>query len=108
MAEPGGGPAGSSGGLEPAGPSLSSEVSTQRHHHHRPIGTRRRQLEWLTNFVLVVVSLLGVSVGSGLLAFYKLHLMRFIAMEFYVVPLILLGDDIQSKYCLFFFKSLCT
>ena len=43
----------------------------------RPTGTRRRQLEWLTNFVLVVVSLFGCSVGAGLMGFYKLHLLSF-------------------------------
>ena len=57
----------------------------------RPTGTRRRQLEWLTNFVLVVVSLFGCSVGSGLLGFYKLHLLSFISTEFYIIPIVLLG-----------------
>ena len=58
----------------------------------RPIGTRRRQLEWLTNFVLVVVSLLAVSVGAGLIGFYRLHLLSFVSFEFYLVPLLLLGE----------------
>ena len=57
----------------------------------RPTGTRRRQLEWLTNFVLVVVSLFGCSVGAGLLGFYKLHLLQFISIEFVIVPVVLLG-----------------
>ena len=58
----------------------------------RPIGARRRQLEWMTNFVLLVVSLFAVSVGAGLLGFYKLHLLAFISMEFFVLPLVLLGN----------------
>lgn len=57
----------------------------------RPLGTRRRQLEWLTNFVLIIVSLLGCSVGAGLIGFYQLHLLTFISPEFFVVPLVLLG-----------------
>ncbi len=57
----------------------------------RPTGTRRRQLEWLTNFVLVVVSLFGCSVGAGLLGFYKLHLLAFLSIDFFIVPIILLG-----------------
>ena len=64
-----------------------SDVSPTR----RPTGTRRRQLEWLTNFVLVVVSLFGCSVGAGLLGFYKLHLLQFISIEFVLVPVVLLG-----------------
>ena len=57
----------------------------------RPVGTRRRQLEWLTNFVLVVVSLMGCSVGAGLIGFYQLHLLSFISYEFFIIPLVLLG-----------------
>ena len=57
----------------------------------KPLGTRRRQLEWMTNFVLLVVSLFGISVGAGLLGFYKLHLLAFISIEFMVLPLVLLG-----------------
>ena len=68
-------------------PSTESDVSPTR----RPTGTRRRQLEWLTNFVLVVVSLFGCSVGAGLLGFYKLHLLQFISFEFVLVPVVLLG-----------------
>ena len=68
-------------------PSTESDVSPTR----RPTGTRRRQLEWLTNFVLVVVSLFGCSVGAGLLGFYKLHLLQFISIEFVLVPVVLLG-----------------
>ena len=49
-----------------------------------------RQLEWLTNFFLVVVSLFGISIGTGLMAFYKLHLLSFISIEFFIVPVILL------------------
>ena len=67
--------------------STESDVSPTR----RPTGTRRRQLEWLTNFVLVVVSLFGCSVGAGLLGFYKLHLLQFISIEFVIVPVVLLG-----------------
>ena len=67
--------------------STESDVSPTR----RPTGTRRRQLEWLTNFVLVVVSLFGCSVGAGLLGFYKLHLLQFISIEFVLVPVVLLG-----------------
>ena len=59
----------------------------------RPVGTRRRQLEWLTNFVLVVVSLLGCSVGAGLIGFYQLHLLSFISYEFFIIPLVLLGNQ---------------
>lgn len=55
------------------------------------MGTRRRQLEWLTNFVLVVVSLFGCSVGAGLLGFYQLHLLTFVSYEFFIIPLVLLG-----------------
>ena len=61
----------------------------------RPVGTRRRQLEWLTNFVLVVVSLMGCSVGAGLIGFYQLHLLSFISYEFFIIPLVLLG----KAYC---------
>ncbi|XP_059084591.1 CD63 antigen-like [Tigriopus californicus] len=60
----------------------------------RPTGTRRRQLEWLTNFVLVVVSLFGCSVGCGLLGFYKIHLLSFVSFEFYIIPLVLLGGGL--------------
>ena len=65
----------------------------------RPVGTRRRQLEWLTNFVLVVVSLLGCSVGAGLIGFYQLHLLSFISYEFFIIPLVLLGKP--TFYSLF-------
>lgn len=58
----------------------------------RPIGTRRRQLEWMTNFVLLVVSLFGISVGAGLLGFYKIHLLSFVSIEFFILPLVLLGE----------------
>ena len=49
------------------------------------------QLEWLTNFVLLVVSLLGCSVGAGLIGFYQLHLLSFISPELFIIPLVLLG-----------------
>ena len=58
----------------------------------RPLGSRRRQLEWLTNFVLLVVSVFGVMVGAGLLGFYKIHLLRFLSVEFFILPLVLLGN----------------
>ena len=48
----------------------------------RPEGTRRRQLEWITNFALVVVSLFGISVGAGLIIFYRLDHFGFIAEQF--------------------------
>ena len=57
----------------------------------RPLGSRRRQLEWMTNFVLLVVSLFGVTVGAGLLGFYKIHLLKFLSVEFFILPLVLLG-----------------
>ena len=54
--------------------------------------TDKRQLEWLTNFFLIVVSLLGCSIGAGLLGFYQLHLLSFISPEFFIIPLVLLGN----------------
>lgn len=60
----------------------------------RPLGSRRRQLEWLTNFVLLVVSVFGVMVGAGLLGFYKIHLLRFLSVEFFILPLVLLGGGL--------------
>ena len=53
----------------------------------RPLGSRRRQLEWMTNFVLLVVSLFGVTAGAGLLGFYKIHLLRFLSLEFFILPI---------------------
>jgi len=58
----------------------------------RPAGTKRRQLEWLTNFVLVVASLFGVAVGAALHFFYKLHILGFMHPEYKILPLILLGE----------------
>ena len=63
----------------------------------RPLGSRRRQLEWMTNFVLLVVSLFGVTAGAGLLGFYKIHLLRFLSMEFFILPMVLLGKS-NIKY----------
>ena len=40
---------------------------------------------------LVVVSLMGCSVGAGLIGFYQLHLLSFISYEFFIIPLVLLG-----------------
>ena len=45
----------------------------------------------MTNFVLVVVSLMGCSAGACLLAFYQIHLLTFISLEFVIVPLVLIG-----------------
>ena len=59
--------------------------------HRKPLGSRRRQLEWMTNFILLVVSLFGVTVGAGLLGFYKIHLLTFLSVEFLVLPMVLLG-----------------
>lgn len=57
----------------------------------RPEGTRRRQLEWITNFALVVVSLFGISVGAGLIVFYKMDHFGFISPAFRYIPWLLLG-----------------
>lgn len=76
---------------EPSLPTDSTVGSGEGATRFRPTGSRRRQLEWLTNFFLVVVSLFGVSVGSGLMAFYKLQLLSFISVEFAIVPAVLLG-----------------
>ena len=64
----------------------------------RPLGSRRRQLEWMTNFVLLVVSLFGVTAGAGLLGFYKIHLLRFLSMEFFILPMVLLGRSNTLLY----------
>jgi hypothetical protein len=72
-------------------PLHEDDITTSSSITRRPVGTRRRQLEWLTNFVLVVVSLFGCSVGAGLIGFYQLHLLSFISYEFFVIPLVLLG-----------------
>lgn len=77
---------------------IPDQESDQELTTRRPTGTRRRQLEWLTNFVLVVVSLFGISVGSGLLAFYRIQLLSFISIEFYIVPLVLLGEDFNNTF----------
>ena len=69
--------------------------------HRKPLGSRRRQLEWMTNFILLVVSLFGVTVGAGLLGFYKIHLLTFLSVEFLVLPMVLLGMRIQLKYLTF-------
>ena len=69
--------------------------------HRKPLGSRRRQLEWMTNFILLVVSLFGVTVGAGLLGFYKIHLLTFLSVEFLVLPMVLLGMQIQLKYLTF-------
>ena len=69
--------------------------------HRKPLGSRRRQLEWMTNFILLVVSLFGVTVGAGLLGFYKIHLLTFLSVEFLVLPMVLLGMPIQLKYLTF-------
>ena len=74
------------------------DSSTVTSFSRRPVGTRRRQLEWLTNFVLVVVSLLGCSVGAGLIGFYQLHLLSFISYEFFIIPLVLLGNKQAVNY----------
>jgi len=82
--------------------------------HRKPLGSRRRQLEWMTNFILLVVSLFGVTVGAGLLGFYKIHLLTFLSVEFLVLPMVLLGMQIQLKYltfhdinhCYYFFFNL--
>ena len=66
--------------------------------HRKPLGSRRRQLEWMTNFILLVVSLFGVTVGAGLLGFYKIHLLTFLSVEFLVLPMVLLGMRIQLNY----------
>ncbi len=96
----------------------ADDLTTTSSISRRPVGTRRRQLEWLTNFVLgkgfvlftflsavclhflllvVVVSLMGCSVGAGLIGFYQLHLLSFISYEFFIIPLVLLG---KSAVCL--------
>lgn len=80
-------------------PSSSSGAATGRNlfgRRRRPEGTRRRQLEWITNFALVVVSLLGISVGAGLIVFYKMDHFGFISWQFTYIPWILLGMTIQS------------
>ena len=71
----------------------------------------------MTNFVLVVVSLLGCSAGACLLAFYQIHLLTFISVEFVIVPLVLIGTShivftanyksrcVVSLNCLSFFSS---
>lgn len=76
--------------------SLMDDLTISSSFSRRPVGTRRRQLEWLTNFVLVIVSLLGCSVGAGLIGFYQLHLLSFISLEFFIIPLVLLGKSIFS------------
>ena len=58
-------------------------------------------MEWMTNFILLVVSLFGVTVGAGLLGFYKIHLLTFLSVEFLVLPMVLLGMQIQLKYLTF-------
>ena len=58
----------------------------------RPEGTKRRQLEWITNFALVVVSLFGISIGTGLVVFYKMDHFSFIGYQFTILPWLLLGE----------------
>ncbi len=71
--------------------SESGTMSSGLFGRRRPEGTRRRQLEWITNFALVVVSLFGISVGAGLIVFYKMDHFGFIAWQFTYIPWILLG-----------------
>ena len=54
-------------------------------------------MEWMTNFVLLVVSLFGVTVGAGLLGFYRIHLLTFLSIEFFVLPMVLLGKIVLLK-----------
>ena len=74
----------------------------------RPLGSRRRQLEWMTNFVLLVVSLFGVTAGAGLLGFYKIHLLRFLSMEFFILPMVLLGKSNTLLYLVANYEILIT
>ena len=60
----------------------------------RQIGTKRRQLEWVTNFFLVIVSFFMISVGAALIGFYKLHVMQFISPVFFWIPIILVGKAV--------------
>ena len=75
--------------------------------HRKPLGSRRRQLEWMTNFILLVVSLFGVTVGAGLLGFYKIHLLTFLSVEFLVLPMVLLGMKFNWNIWHFMFFEFC-
>ena len=58
-----------------------------------PVAKSQGQLEWISNFVLVFVAVLGCLGGGTLLALYRIHLLTFISMEFIIVPFILLGES---------------
>ena len=58
-----------------------------------PVVKSQGKLEWISNFVLVFVAVLGCLGGGTLLALYRIHLLTFISMEFIIVPFILLGES---------------
>lgn len=52
-------------------------------------GEGSRKLQIASNLILLIVSLVMIGTGSGLMGFYRLHMLEVVTIEFLVVPLLL-------------------